>query len=69
LTPGADPYTGRERWTGLFWHVVAPGVGTVFLDAGLELLEWPGPQLLRISGKHQWLESDFGPLCDALLMP
>lgn len=68
LTPGADLYAGTERWTGLFWHVVAPGVGTVLLDAGLEIIDWTaaGP-VVRVAGKHQWLDGDFDTLCTALL--
>jgi hypothetical protein len=71
LTPGAGLYEGVERWTGVFWHVVVPGLGTVLLDAGLEIIDWKllsegSSPVLKAVGKHQWLEGDFDRLCVAL---
>lgn len=59
---------GLEKWTGLFWHVIAPGVGTVFLDAGFEIVDWATlpPTLRAVHGKHQWLDGDFDAVCAAL---
>jgi hypothetical protein len=58
---------GMEKWTGVFWHVIAPGVGSVLLDAGLEIIDWSNPEIVVVRhGKHQWLDGDFDALCAAL---
>ena len=68
LEPGQYPYQGPEKWTGLLWHVVAPGVGTVLLDVGLEIVSWETfPPTVEVRhGQHQWLDGDFDELCEAL---
>lgn len=67
LTPGVGLYQGLEKWTGLFWHVVAPGYGTVLLDAGLEIIDWTAAApVVKVAGRHQWIDGDFGGLCAAL---
>jgi hypothetical protein len=70
-TPGAGLYEGVERWTGAFWHVVVPGLGTVLVDVGLEIIDWRllsegYSPVLKAVGRHQWLEGDFGGLCAAI---
>ena len=67
LTPGVGLYQGVEKWTGLFWHVVAPGYGTVLLDAGLEIIDWTAAApVVKVAGRHQWIDGDFDALCAAL---
>lgn len=69
LTPGASGvYEGVTKWTGLFWHVVVPGVGVVLLDAGFEIIDFnrENPLVVRRAGKHQWLDGDFDAFCAAL---
>jgi hypothetical protein len=71
LTPGAGLYEGVERFTGVFWHVIVPGLGTVLVDVGLEIIDWKllsegYSPVLKAVGKHQWLEGDFDTLCTAL---
>ena len=67
LTPGAGWFEDVEKWTGLFWHVVVPGVGTVLLDGGLEIIDFKRENVVvRAVGNHQWLEGDFDKLCAAL---
>ena len=71
LTPGAGLYEGVERFTGVFWHVIVPGLGTVLVDVGLEIIDWKllsegYSPVLKAVGKHQWLEGDFDRLCAAL---
>jgi hypothetical protein len=71
LTPGAGLYEGVEKWAGVFWHVVVPGLGTVLVDVGLEIIDWKllsegYSPVLKAVGKHQWMEGDFDELCTAL---
>jgi len=40
LTPGEGFYEGAERWAGVFWHVAVPGLGTVLIDVGCEIIDW-----------------------------
>jgi hypothetical protein len=67
LTPGKALYQGLELWTGVFWHVFGPRGGTVFLDAGLEIIDWRLPQpMVKAVGRHDWLDGRFDALCAAL---
>ena len=68
LIPGVSLYSGLEMWTGVFWHVFGPGNGTVFLDAGLEIIDWrlsPKP-VVKAAGRHDWIDGKFDGLCAAL---
>ena len=67
LTPGVPLYQGLELWTGVFWHVFGPRGGTIFLDAGLEIIGWRLPQpVVKAVGRHDWLDGRFDGLCAAL---
>ena len=66
LTPGVPLYQGLELWTGVFWQVFGPRGGTVFLDAGLEIIDWRLPQpVVKAVGRHDWLDGRFDGLCAA----
>jgi hypothetical protein len=67
LTPGKALYQGLELWTGVFWHVFGPRGKTVFLDAGLEIIDWRSLQpMVKAVGRHDWLDGRFDALCAAL---
>lgn len=54
------PDYGKDR--GLSYHVVAPGGGTLLIDAGY--VYWPPePAPLIFHGNHQAWEGDFSRLC------
>ena len=51
---------------GLQWKVVLPGVGPIFMDAGELTIDMATNVITHTGGHHQWYESDFGALCQAL---
>jgi hypothetical protein len=63
-----DYATDEPVWeySGLFWHVVIPGVGNVLHDAGRMLVNDETGEIEFIKGTYQWNVGDFEELCEAL---
>jgi hypothetical protein len=61
-----DETTGDDKFRGLFWHVVVPGVGNVLHDAGLQVVSWDPFEIKVMKGTYQWNVGDFEEICAAL---
>jgi len=60
-----DGEPNRIRNMGIAYHVVLPGVGTIFIDAGYAEMAAPEWELI-LHGNHQYYSGDFDKLCAAL---
>jgi hypothetical protein len=58
--------TGDDKYRGLLWHVVVPGVGNVLHDSGLQIVNWEPFEIKVMKGTYQWNVGDFSELCAAL---
>ena len=56
----------KIEFSGLFWHVVVPGVGNVLHDAGRMTIDLETGQIEFMKGTYQWNVGDFEELCQAL---
>jgi hypothetical protein len=61
-----DETTGDDKFRGLLWHVVVPGVGNVLHDSGLQIVSWDPFEIKVMKGTYQWNVGDFEELCAAL---
>ncbi len=65
----ADETEGIVKIHGVFWHLKAPGMGTVFQETGqvtLDLSLLPDDPFVSFTGKSDWATGDFDDLCAAL---
>jgi hypothetical protein len=56
----------KLEFSGLFFHVVVPGVGNVLQDAGRMVIDLETGQIEFMKGTYQWNVGDFEELCAAL---